>query len=374
MATAKKYVLLDHMAPTAPIYMNVNGNKMRLNTKKRWRPYLQVSVIGDDDTARVIRLKLSSNTIDQEEQIKRGIPANEKFSEAERQAILFRNGVLITDVAIVQKFLDEHPQNEAFKGTSPDRLRPSFKVEVESEIAKNKYQGFKRNLQAAQAIDKMNDEQAEEMLIRVYGSFYEIPVDLESKKNALVEAMDSNPDVIDEILKGDNINIDDEISILIGKLVQAKLLSFDAIENNVSVKRNNQWIAKREISSEYDQDHRTQVLAEFLATTRGKGLYDELNLLLEQHQASKKPDSTPPDYNPNSHTDIRNGEDGSEEPVNNNPVLEGVEETAPQATGNVEAGVPDGAATQSAPPTVIEPPTGNGKGRSRKQENEPLKT
>ena len=296
----KTYVLLDELKPTAPIYVQVSSTqRVRMDTLPQWHPYLLISFLDENKEVtdydpdsptfgqkiknkmvnknRTIRLKLTSNTPYQDEQIeKEKIPANIPFTNEERNAVKFVNNVLVTNNPVVQNYLEVYPGFNEFKGKcSVDGVRPSYKIYDKNIEVKSENENFKLRLKAANKIAAFDLKEAQDLLIRIFGTFYEVPTDVDAAQNALVAFMDSTDEAINEILK-ENTTIDDEIQILLGRLVSEGKLSFDAVPGEVAKKKNGQWINLKSISNEYSPEQRQRYFAEFLATEAGKTLHDDL--------------------------------------------------------------------------------------------------
>jgi hypothetical protein len=285
-ATAPKmnvYHLLPHMNPSAPIYAQPSGKKTRIRLDKlpQASPYLKITFTGKDGKNQTIRLKLNTDKILLDEQMKDGIPANDKFTDAERNAVKFRNGVLMTRTPVVQKFLEAHPQFVGFEGTCYDVKKPMFTVYDPVEVSKSDNKLFKERVKAANKIVAMNLEESQNLLIRLHGSFHKPPTELEDCQNALAAYLDESDEAIAEILKEDN-SVDDEVTILLGRLIESEALSFTAIEGQVAKKKAGKWDGIKAISSkEYTLPQRKQMFTDFLLTEAGKPLLEDLKNALK---------------------------------------------------------------------------------------------
>lgn len=300
MSTLKTYVLLDHLRPTAPIYQQLNANqRMRLDTLPQWQPYLQVTFLDERDEVmdydpdspthgkliknkwkgknRTARLKMNSNTPWQDEQIeKEKIPANEKFTQTEYEIRTFRNNVLATTNLQLQRFLENIPYMEGFKGYCDAISGPCYKLYDKNVEIVSENLNFKKRLKAANKIAEMSDlKEAQDMLIRIFGTFYVLPDTLEGAQNALVNYMDESDEALEDILKEDT-NLDDEVQILIGRLVSRGTLSFDAVEGQVCKKKGGEWIELKAIGMDYTPLERQRYFSEFLTSQAGKLLLDDL--------------------------------------------------------------------------------------------------
>jgi len=307
----KTYVLLPHLHPTAEIYVQINKNqKARLNTLPQWQPYLITTFVDEAEEVidydkksptylkkipnpkkgenRTIRLKLNSNTPYQDDQIeKEKIPANQPFSQAEYKAVKFIHNTLSTVNPVVQRYLEVYPGFSDFVGYSDEVKKPAYKlydpnVEIVSENTE-----FKKRLKAANKIAELEVKEAQDLLIRIYGTFYKVPDTLEAAQNALVNYMDSSDDALDEILKTDT-NLDDEVTILLGRLVSQGKLSFDAVAGQVCKKKGNDWIELKAIGNDYTPLERQRYFSEFLTSQAGKLLLDDLRAEAADKPAAKK--------------------------------------------------------------------------------------
>lgn len=280
MAKAKTYVLLDELDSNVPVYQVVSATqKIQLKKPPVYPIHLQVTVTTEDGKNRTLRYKSNSNSIWLDEQIKDNILANEKFTSAEREARKFKNGIAMVTNETLQKFYDNHPANVKFKGTCSDVPRPVFKeldAEVEEKVTNTE---FKRRLKAANKIDSLSLPEAQALLIRLYGSFYTVPVTLEACQNQLADFLDdAGEEGIKEILKSDEeTTVDEKTDILIGKLVNAGRLSFSNTEGEISkLGKDGKWIKVRDMSNEYSLTEKIRLFSNWLNTTDGKALKADL--------------------------------------------------------------------------------------------------
>ena len=297
--SVKTYVLLPHLWPTAPIFQQVNKDqRIQLRTLPQWHPYLRYTFLDESEETtdydsesktfgqkipnkwkgknRTARLKLISNTPWQDEQIeKEKISANEKPSDTEREAVKFIHNVLVTANPVVQRYLEVIPEMKGFKGRSEDVRQASYDIYDENVEIETENKNFLKRLEAANKIAKLNLEEAQNLLLRIYGSFFVVPQKLSLAQNALVNYMDESDEALDDILKEDT-NLDDEIQVLIGRLVSEGKLSFDAVEGQVVKKKNDGWINLKAISNEYTPLERQRYFTEFLTSEAGKLLLEDL--------------------------------------------------------------------------------------------------
>jgi hypothetical protein len=285
MAKAKTYVLLDELDSNVPVYQVVSANqKIQLKKPPVYPLHLQLTLTTEDGKNRTLRYKANSNSIWLDEQIKDNILANEKFTSAEREARKFKNGIAMVTNETLQKFYDHHPGNVNFKGTCTDMPRPVFReldATIEEKVTNTE---FKRRLKAANKIDSLSLPEAQALLIRLYGSFYTVPVTLEACQNRLADFLDdAGEEGIKEILKSDEeTTVDEKTDILIGKLVNAGRLSFSNTEGEISkLGKDGKWIKVRDMSNEYPLNEKIRLFSNWLNTTDGKALKADLEADLE---------------------------------------------------------------------------------------------
>ena len=280
---AKTYVLLEHMKPAAPIYYRVSRDKrMKIENIPQYSPYLRQTIYDADGKAKTVRFKLSSNTIDQSEQIKNDIPANSRFTTAERDAVKFRNGMKMTLKENVQKYLESIPEFEGYTGQREPGQVAVYKIlDKQAEIVSDN-KNFKRNLKAANLIDGLELEKANEMLLRIYGTHHQLPKTIEEAQNQLVDYMDTGDEAVSMILK-DTITFDEEVTVTLGKLIDANLLSFNQEPDAVSIFRNGVWVSVKQISSTaFNLEERRRMFMDFLGTTPGVQLLTDLEEMAEK--------------------------------------------------------------------------------------------
>lgn len=274
----KTYVLLEHMNPSnASIFRRVNKTqRQQLDKLPVYRPYLQVNAyIAKEKKNKTIRYKESADSIYQDEQIKQGIPANERFTTTERALPTFRNSVLVTKDETLQTYLEAYPGFEGNENTSPVVRRKEYRLYDKSADTKRENSEMRDRIKAANKIMEMDLEATKEMLYRFYGSSYQPSDDLDENVNILIKELDENDQAIPEILK-EAVTTDDAATILIGKALSAGILSFTEKEGQVSKKKGQKWIDVRAISNEYPLEERKRHFAEFITSDAGKTLWDDI--------------------------------------------------------------------------------------------------
>lgn len=273
----KTYVLLPHTQPVAPIYNVINKQRHRINQMPMWRPNLQYTFMNEDGRNVTIRFKLNSNTIYLDNQVKdENLPANAKFTTSERNALKFVNGALVVRNPVSQKFLDSTPHFSDFSGTTEEPITPYYTVYDKEKEVKSQNDLFKKTVKAAIKIEKMNLKAAQKMLIAVNGIGFTPPESLAEAQNLLVSYMDSSEEAVDDILK--NMPTESEfVVMLVGRLVANSILSFEAVQNEVSLKKGNGWVSVKSISStEYTTEQRHELFCNFLLSTDGANLKEAL--------------------------------------------------------------------------------------------------
>ncbi len=301
----KTYILLPHTEASANVYRQVNGNqRIRLYKRPYDHAYGQITFTDRDGKNKTIRLKLGVDEIDQTKQIKElFIPANEKYTQAERDALMFVDGVLMTENETVQKFLETSPQYD--KNWDP-KLDPEFiagkvkqgriiksadirqplytlydeSIELDAEDAL-----FMKRLKAANKIAAITDlVKAQELMYRLNGSFFEAPDDIKKCRQQLVRFLDEADDaMLNELLK-DDVNKDEEVEILLGKCIRYGFISFDQEKDQVSKVIGDKVTKLKMISSEYDHEERKRYFIEFLTSNDGKLLMDDLKKLVAKEE------------------------------------------------------------------------------------------
>lgn len=277
----KTYVLLENMDANAPVYQQLPGGK-RVQIKKIpvHRPTLRQTFM-KDNKAVTIRYKAHSNNILQEVQIKEEkIEANEPFTTREFRDPEFRYGICVVpgQKKNLQDYLEAHPEFEGFTGLCDDVREPRYKLLDEVMEGKLKNADTMKRIKAANKVaDMTNLGSLQSMIIRLNGSFVKTPDSVEDCQNLLWDFIDDHEGkALDDVLK-DEENIDEKTSILIGKLMNADKLSFDAVQGKISKRgKGGEWITVREMSAEYPLTERMRLFSDFLNTADGKPLKNDL--------------------------------------------------------------------------------------------------
>lgn len=291
----KTYQLLDQLAPTAPIFIQVaKDQKIRLNQRKSWRPYMVATIVDAEGNTKMIRFKIGVDSIYLTDQIKAGVDANAKFTEAERQACHFVNGQLTTNLKILQEFLEASPQFNEYSGSAnPEDIKPAYKILDVEVVKKQKNSTFRDNLRAANSIEAMSIEDAKSLLVAINGPLVPTPDDLIEAQNELVDLMDTSEEAFKKILKFADAkaqgkkgykpvdtsgNVDHEINVLINLLLQNEVLSFDAVPDQIAFKRDGKWEGVKELDASYKPEDRARYLVEFLSSEAGEPLLNTMKM------------------------------------------------------------------------------------------------
>jgi hypothetical protein len=289
--SVKTYVLKSHTNSTAPIYHRISKDqRVRFEKRPLDHAYLKLTFYENKTQKnRTARLKLSSNTIWQDEQIKEGILANESFTDAERNAVKFVNGVLMTKNEIVQQYLEAIPQFDKFEGMCDSIKEPLYELYDKSVEMKAATDEFKKRLKAANKIAEIEDlKTGQDLMIRLNGSFFKTPDNLDEVIAGLISYLDDADEAMLDKIINDSMTKDEELIILVGRAVAADVISFDQLPNQVALKKGNNWIPVKMISSDLPASERQRFFVEFLSTNDGKLLQDDLKKHLDGKTEKKK--------------------------------------------------------------------------------------
>lgn len=290
MAT-KTYILLPHTESSANVYVQPNANqRIRLKNRPIDHAYGQVTFMDRGGKNRTIRLKLETDEIFQDVQIKdKMIPANAKFTQSERDALRFTDGRNIVENETVQKFLEASPQFEDFwlpekdpekkgrVGNCPDIRKPLYKLLDQVSDLKASDNMFRKRLAAGNKINAIEDIRVgQELMIRLNGAFFKAPDDILKIRDELISFLDDADEVmLDNLLKED-INIDEKVTVLIGRAIGLGIISFDKVPDQV-VRISGQKVTNlKQISSTYAPEERKKYFSEFLTSEDGKLLMQDI--------------------------------------------------------------------------------------------------
>lgn len=290
----KTYALLKHTEGTVPIFQRIDKDKrVRFKNRVIDHAYLRATFFDPKEKKnRTIRLKLNSNFIDQDKQVKEElILANEPFTFEEKKAVEFRNGILMTNLPIVQQFLEASPQFSRFTGTSADIKETLYELIDKKAEIKSKNKDFLRTLEAATKVaevyKKGDLKEAQDLMIRLNGSFFTPPNDMDEILAELTKFVDDADDrMLDKLLAEDHTE-DEKITILIARAVNEKIISFEQVENEVVRIDRDKPVTLREIPSSYDKDERKRYFAAFLSSEEGHLLAQDLQDAIDEKTGGK---------------------------------------------------------------------------------------
>jgi len=281
----KTFVLLPTMDATAPIFQQVQeGQRIRLTRIPRHRPHLQVTFTNEEGKNKTLRYKSNTDKIWQDEQIKDGILANDKFTNNERNDPYFRNGVLVTNKPTLINFLLAHPEHQGFKGICDDVREPTFKMVDKAGDMKSKNTEFNLRVDAAVKIKNLQElKDAQDLLLRLNGTWFTTPDDLDECKDLLIDFLDNAEEAgLKAILKEPkDLTVDEKTHILVGKMINAGKLSFDVVEGKVCKKdRDGKWIEIRDIPTTFTADEKARMFTGWLNTMDGVLLMNDFEIEL----------------------------------------------------------------------------------------------
>lgn len=288
MAQTKSYVLLEATENNAPIFQQVSGGK-RIQIKKRpvYPLYNQITYQDENGKNQTIRYMNRANSIFQDEQIKNGLLANERYAANDRTDTTFRNGILVTNKTLLIEYLDTYPGNINFKGTCDFVHAPIFK---ELDIAADTRVELAEMRKRAKAVNKIfdmeNDGDAlDSMLIRMNGGIHFKTPDSNEEKvaSAMNFIDDAEEEGLDLVLKEDkDLNIDETTGVLVGKLLNAGIVTIDSVEGTISkVGKDNKPIILRQMGKDVPFETLQAMFVEHLNTEDGKTMRGDLEKALK---------------------------------------------------------------------------------------------
>lgn len=288
----KKYVLVDAVKSTAQIFIKTGNGRdgLRLDTPRKVRLFLQHVFADKNGKQKKTRLKFGASSIFMDEQIKNDhIPANDQYTNEEREALFLINGVFVSSDEFVQSFLheDNNPQREEFTGRNRGNLSGIFKELKEDEIADEENKFIFDTARALTKIFAMNLEEVQGLVAHLFGSSYPTPPRIQDCQNLCAKSMEGDEERINMVLNGD-WGKDGEITVLLNKAINKRVVAFDLKPDFVQIKKGKDWIdAKMVAADSYEQ--REAMFRQFLASPEGELLKKDIeNLVDEPKQDSKK--------------------------------------------------------------------------------------
>lgn len=286
MAQLKTYVLLPHTESAANVFIQVNKQqRVRMKTRIVDHAFLKMTFQDYEGRSITHRLKFGCNELDQAKQMKEfGIEANRPFSQIERDSVRFYHGSLSTTNQLVQKYLESIPLYDKFwdkddqgrQRYCDEVSQPLYKCYDENEEIVTDNKMFKKRLDAANKIAKLNLGQAHELLRRLYGGFTKLPLTIEAAQNELVDYMDGCEEKeLDDFMREERTAAE-ELEIVVGRAIDAGIVSFDNVQDQVTVTKNKKPMSVFEVSSTLPQDERKRLFIQFLLSDDGKALRNDL--------------------------------------------------------------------------------------------------
>lgn len=305
----KTYVLLPHTEPNAAVYRQINAHqRTRLNKRILDHAYLQIAFQDREQKRRVIRLRKSmTSKIFLDEQIADKIEANIPHTQRDKDAVRFHFGVLQTNDLTTQEFLETSPQfDENWKpkkkvngkwvdcdAKDPDArvcicediMQPLYTLLDETKDTKERNKEFKKRVAAANRVNDLSLKEAQDLLIKLNGSFFEPPkvspekdteLALQECQNMLVEYLDELDEAGLDRFNTAQDSIDDKITLLIGNAIMGGILSFDKVADQVTRTKDGRDMKVFMVPDEYGPDQRLLMFAEFLRSEKGKAVYDDI--------------------------------------------------------------------------------------------------
>jgi hypothetical protein len=288
----RKYVLSDAIKSSAQIYQKTSDSKegIRLDTPRSMKLFLQHVFTDKDGKQRKTRLKFGSSDIFMDTQIEKDkIPANDQYTEAERNALFFINGVLVTQDEYIQTFLsaDNNPQREDFTGRNRGNLSPIFRELDEEKDANEENKFIFDTGRALVKIEAMSLVEVQSLVAIMFGSSYPTPARLKDCQNLCAKALEGNEERINMVLNGE-WGKDEEITVLLNKAITKGVVSLENKADYVQMKKGKDWVdVKMVVADNYEQ--KEMLFRQFLASQEGELLRKDIEgLIAEPKQNSKK--------------------------------------------------------------------------------------
>lgn len=276
----KKYVLIDAVKSSAKIFVKTGEGAqdgIRLDTPRKVKLYLKHIFTDKTGKQQRTRFKMGANSIHLDPQIKLdNIPANEKFTDNDRRHLYFINGVLVTDNEFVQSFLheDNNPQRADFTGRDRGNVTALFKELDEVAIVNDEHSLIRDTATAISKIFTMNLDEVKGLLSVFYGASYNSPNEVKEAQNIAAKALENNPERLRMVNEG-SFGSDDKIVILLGKAINAGVISFDNKADYVQMKRNGEWVDVKLVAGD-TYEIREVAFRQHLSTAEGELLRKDI--------------------------------------------------------------------------------------------------
>lgn len=285
---ARTYALLNILDGTAPVYQVVEGNqRVQITKMPVWQPFMEITFM-EGGESKTIRFKQTAKSIYKEEQVdKQKIAADAPFTSRERDALKFRNGFIMTQSLRAQEYLEKYPACEGSEVESEDVPRKLYKrvdITADNKIA-NEDLGIR--VRSAYKVLELDLADAQELLIRITGAYSGISDNSQDCQKEIIQRFDGMEsskikDVMETVASAD-----EKVNVLVAKLTNYGVLSFDKIDNAVS--RNDvaagKWSSIKEIPSSYPPEERKRYFIMYLTSPDGKMLLSSLQAALDKKEA-----------------------------------------------------------------------------------------
>lgn len=276
------FVLLEHMNPhNMNLYRRIGKNEReRIDKRRDYSPFLR-STITKNGKRVVIRYKETTDEIEQDKQIEKGIPANNPFTAGEYSALQFFMGTKTTNNPTVKKYLKEYAGFEGNSYTSTDTPLKEYKLLDFDKEAKDLNLLTRRKVEAVNKILSLDLDGTNKLLWLAYGTQYQTTDDVSKNQNTLIKYLDENEEAVDEILKEETTK-DDEMNVLVARALSAGVLSFDANQGQVSKKKGTAWIDVKAVSADLEPAERIRQFVNFVGSDSGKLLKEDIEASLKK--------------------------------------------------------------------------------------------
>jgi len=229
-----------------------------------------------------------------------GVPFKVPPTQREREAIQFKNGVLMTNIKIVQDYLEASPQYDGFKGQNRGDVKRALYTLLDKTVEiKTFNEEARKRITAANKIMQIVDlKEGQDLMIRLNGTHFKVPgiaattqeekdVALAEIQNMLINFVDDADDAMLAKLMDDSVSKDEEVMLVISRAISAEVIAFNKIPNQVALFRNKEWIPVKLIDSSLPQTERERYFIEYLSSKEGEMLLNDLRNQVGVKEKSK---------------------------------------------------------------------------------------
>lgn len=271
----KTYHLIKS-GPRVQLLRTIEGKKVPVEVWDDFPMPLKFRTTDAEGNSITYRFVSECNEVEMAAQIKLGFLANYKFTQRDRDSLRFKNGYLTSTRKNIKAFLDIIPANESFTGERDETevLFREYKPEVVRKATLNL--GL-RQAQALVAAHKLSEEQMDIKLIKIYGSAYQLPVadTAERTKEAKLEALQDAINLVDDNNSESVLAIitetddQDNVETIIGKAVNAGIISFLEKADQIMIKRNGAFVEFLKISDQQNEEQKMNLFIDRLSASDG---------------------------------------------------------------------------------------------------------